>query len=327
MARQESTRTRAADVTRLRAQALPARPESGHKGTFGTVLVVGGCCRGSTRMIGAPSLAALGALRAGCGLCRIAAPAPIIGHVLRIAPSATGIALACGRDGQVKATVAGPVLRRAVADTGVVVLGPGLGQGCGAMAVVRTTLRAALRNDKPVVVDADALNALATAGWLRLTGHGARRGRDRAQAARLVLTPHPGEWKRLAASVGVKGDPVRQASRGAAATTLAARLGAVVLLKGAQTVVSDGTRLWRNRTGNVALATGGTGDVLAGVIGGLLAQLTDADDSTMLAACAGASAHGRAADLWATNRRASGGLLAADLLEWLPRAVEELRPP
>ena len=298
---------------------LAKRPRGGHKGTFGTVLVVGGSCVGTTRMIGAPALAALGALRAGCGLCRVAAPEPIIGHVLRVAPSATGVALPCGAGGQVDGAAAGRVLRRAVLGADVVIVGPGLGEGAGAERVVRAVLRAARVLGKPVVVDADALNAIARG---RVFG-GA--GRKAGPGPGMVFTPHPGEWRRLAAACGVRGDPVTPRLRGAAAKALAQRLGVLVVLKGAGTVVSDGECVWRNRTGNVALATGGTGDVLAGVIAGLIAQAGGVPGALLAATCAGVRAHGRAADLWARAKRASGGLMATDLLEWLPRAVEEMR--
>ena len=210
------------------------------------------------------------------------------------------------------------MLREAVLGADVVIVGPGLGEGAGAEGVVRAVLRAARTLGKPVVVDADALNAMARGRLL-----GARRDKAGAGGC-IVLTPHPGEWRRLAAACGVRGDPVKAGLRGAAASALAKRLGAVVALKGAGTVVSDGERVWRNRTGNVALATGGTGDVLAGVIGGLIAQ-EGAAGSLFAGTCAGVRAHGRAADLWARGRRASGGMLASDLLEWLPRAVEEMR--
>ncbi|MFN0010579.1 MAG: NAD(P)H-hydrate dehydratase [Phycisphaerales bacterium] len=292
---------------------LPARPAKGHKGTFGTVLVVGGCAAGTTRMIGAPALAALGALRCGVGLCRVAAPEPIVGHVLRLVPSATGIALACVASGSVDARRSGKALAEAVQGVDIVVLGPGLGGGPGAAGVVRTVLRASAC---PVVVDADGLNAISGDPSLARSAHG-----------RLVLTPHPGEWKRLAGALGIAGNAVEPASRSGAAQALAKRLGAVVVLKGAGTVVADGERVWVNRTGNAALATGGTGDVLAGVVGGLLAQLlaAGAKDSMFVAACAGVWAHGRAADVWAREHKASGGMLAADLLSRLPGAIQRLR--
>ncbi len=292
---------------------LPTRPPRGHKGTFGTVLVVGGCAAGSTCMIGAPALAALGALRAGVGLCRVAAPEPIVGHVLRLVPSATGIALPCAANGSVAARRAAKRLADAVRGVDVVVLGPGLGTQAGAVGVVRLVLRASAC---PIVVDADGLNAIAADPSLA-----------RPACGRLVLTPHPGEWKRLATALRITGNPVDPASRAAAAQALAECLGAVVVLKGPRTVVADGKRVWVNRTGNAALATGGTGDVLAGVIGGLLAQLlaAGANDAMFAAACAGVWAHGRAADVWTRAHKAGGGLLAADLLELLPGAIGRLR--
>ncbi len=292
---------------------LPPRPRRGHKGTFGTVLVVGGCCAGATRMIGAPALAALGALRAGCGLCRVAAPAPIIGHILRLVPSATGIALPCTVHGTVHSAAAVRAVRASLEDVDCLVVGPGLGTGPPARALVAGVLRAAAARGLPVVVDADALNAVAA---LRLDL------RPLARRTAIVLTPHPGEWRRLAAARGARGDPVRASARPTAARALARATGATVVLKGAGTIVCDERTIWRNRTGNAALATGGTGDVLAGIIGGLIAQRPHA---TVLAARAAVHAHGRAADLWSASTGARGGLLAADLLAHLPRAVGELR--
>src|SRR5262249_28551276 len=135
---------------------------------------------------------------------------------------------------------------------------PGLGSGEGVKAA---SLRAVQREEIPVVVDADAINALADVPELV---------RDFRAAA--VLTPHPGEYRRLAGSLGIRIDPVKPETRSDAAASLAQRLGCVVVLKGHQTVVSDGQRTWVNDTGGPELATAGTGDVLSGVIAGLAAQ-------------------------------------------------------
>jgi NAD(P)H-hydrate epimerase len=166
----------------------------------------------------------------------------------------------------------------------------------------------------PLVIDADAINALAGLPDF---------GRDlRAQA---VFTPHPGEYRRLAETLGLDADPARAESRPAAAEALARRLGCVVVLKGAGTVVSDGLDTWTNASGNVALATAGTGDVLTGVIAGLVAQYGGAGGLSLYdCARLGVRAHGLAADRWSADH-GDTGLLAEELLDELPHVMAELR--
>lgn len=325
-------------MTRAESEfALPARDPRGHKGTFGTVLVVGGCAHGAgeeddgVRMVGGPALAALAALRAGAGLARLMMPEPVLNAGLVIAPSATGVAIRVGPDDRIIGHHAARALDEALAGADALVIGPGLGVGPGESAL---SLRAVQQEETPVVVDADALNNLAQVPEL---------WRDfRAQA---VLTPHPGEFGRLGRALGIeidaKSDPERAASE------LARRLGCVVVLKGARTAVSDGQRDWSREAPNPALATGGSGDVLAGIIGGLLAQhyrrpMIAGERSIPSermggvglfdAACAGVIVHGRAAEAWCSaggdgKARLTGGLLATDLLERIPSATERLRKP
>ena len=162
---------------------------------------------------------------------------------------------------------------------------------------------------------------------------------DRDFRAPAVLTPHPGEYQRLALALGLDGDPIDQATRPAAAEQLAQRLGCVVVLKGAGTVVTDGVQSWINPTGNVALATAGSGDALTGVIAGLIGQFfkghvggtkstarPQQPSGLSLLECAriGVYLHGLAADRWA-ERCGDSGLLASDLLAELPAAQAELR--
>lgn len=307
---------------------LPARDPRGHKGTFGTVLVVGGCSVGARRMIGAPALSALGALRAGCGLARLLVPAPILEAAITIAPSATGHGLAVDADGAIVPHLAAEAFDLHGADAQCIVIGPGMGQGAGVEAL---TLRAVMQQDTAVVVDADAINALA--GMVDV-------GRDVRAAA--VLTPHPGEYRRLAESLRLGHDPVDASTRVAAAEALAQRLGVVVALKGARTVVSDGVRTWTCGLECAALATGGTGDVLAGVIAGLVAQFVpglavlrvlgrmprrpiDRPLDLWEAACLGVQAHAMAGQAWSIKHEATGGLLATELADEVPGAVERLR--
>lgn len=304
---------------------LPPRDPRGHKGTFGTVAVVGGQT-GATPMIGGPALAAVAALRTGAGLVRIVAPEPTLSAALIVAPSATGVSLPVDETGALIAHEAVAAFDRVLTAATVVAIGPGLGVSAGAVAL---SLRAVGQTQTPVVADADALNALAQTPDF---------ARDiRAQA---VLTPHPGEFARLAKPLGVTADPTLERERPIAAEQLAQRLGCVVVLKGAGTVVSDGQRTWVNETIDAALATGGTGDVLTGVISGLIAQhyrkptsagsrslTSEALGGLSLFDCArlGVRAHALAAAIWRQRAGAEAGLLAMELAGCLPAACEALR--
>lgn len=268
---------------------VPERTIDGHKGTFGTVTVVGGCASGGVLMAGAPALAALGALRSGAGLCRVCAPLEVLGVVQAVVPESTGLVV----DGD------------SVSVEGVGVVGCGLGGD--AAGLVRGVLES---GDGPLVVDADGLNAAARDASVMRALIGACSRRD------VVLTPHPGEFGRLAAGLGVS-----LVSREADARSLSERLGCVVILKGAGTVVAQGDRVWVCARGHPCMGVGGTGDVLAGVIGGLIAQGMGAFD----AARAGVEAHARAGEAWARERRASGGMLSRELADLVPGEIERLR--
>ncbi|MCC6659679.1 MAG: NAD(P)H-hydrate dehydratase [Phycisphaerales bacterium] len=299
---------------------LPPRDPRGHKGTFGTVAVVGGCAHDDARMIGAVALVATGALRAGCGLARVVTPAPILAAVIGLCPSATGVPMPVDRAGHIQAHEAVAAVDRQVESCSVLVIGPGMGRGDGVRAAA---LRAVQQELVLAVVDADAINALADVPELT---------RDFRAAS--VLTPHPGEYARLAAALRLDHDPVDEATRPAAAEALAQRLGCIVVLKGSRTVVSDGQRTWVNTTGSAALATAGTGDVLAGVIAGVAAQFvapphTPSTPGRPLeffdAARIAVAAHGLAAELWAGRHNAAAGLMAMELASEIPAALERLR--
>ncbi|MEX2218446.1 MAG: NAD(P)H-hydrate dehydratase [Phycisphaerales bacterium] len=305
---------------------LPARDPAGHKGTFGTVVVVGGRAGPDVRMIGAPALVATGALRAGAGLARIAAPEPVLSAAIVLCPGATGVPIAVDERGEMLAHEASRVIDEQVGSCRCLVVGPGLGRGEGPSAAA---LRAVQQEEAPVVVDADALSALAEVPALH---------RDFRAAA--VVTPHPGEYRRLAGSLNIRRDAVDAGERPAAAEELAQRLGCIVVLKGAGTVVSDGQRTWVCRAGGPMLATGGTGDVLAGVIAGVVAQFVEAGVvpegrrpapprplDLYDAARAAVEAHAWAGERWAETHSASGGLLAQELAECVPWAIERLRGP
>lgn len=307
---------------------LPRRPDDGHKGTFGTVVVVGGCAAPELRMIGAPALSARAALRAGCGLAKLVVPSPIADAVLGLCPSATAVPLACGAGGAPIAHLAAETLDAMARDAACVVIGPGM---AGDDTTAAIAVRALGHAPCPLVIDAGALAALALVPDL---------ARDVRAAA--VLTPHPGEYGRLADALALREDPVDPARRPAAAEALAQRLGCVVALKGARTVVSDGHRTWINDTGGPELATGGTGDVLAGLIAGLVAQFVREEDPIAAlrrrvkgGGAAGLSlydavrvavrAHGAAGTLWRSRHAASAGLLAQELADLIPEALEPMR--
>lgn len=258
----------------------PPRPDDAHKGTFGTVVVIGG----NATMLGAPALTTRAALRAGAGLVKIAAPPEVLPHILTIEPSATGLSVSEARQ-----------------EEAVFAVGPGLGAD--------VDLAAVLPPDRPTVLDADGLNALARA-----------LPSAPALPSPLVLTPHPGEFRRLAAPLNISADPTQPDQRPDAAAQLARALNCTVVLKGRHTVVTDGDRCYLNPTGNPALSTAGTGDVLTGLIASLIAQGMTVFD----AACLGVHTHGEAADQWATRWGASG-MLARELADGIPSVLNASR--
>lgn len=284
------------------APPLPARPADGHKGDFGRVLAIGG----SRGMIGAAALAANAALRGGAGLVAVATPQSIQLAVATLCPCATSIPLACDADGQLAAAAVAQALT-AARQADVLAAGCGLAQGV----TQQNLIRALLAQPLPLVLDADGLNALVKIpDWPSL------------RQCPLILTPHPGEFSRLT------GRPINdlQARRCDAAFDAAAHwrhgglmdIPLVLVLKGAQTVVTDAKRLYVNDTGNPGMATGGSGDVLTGLIAGLLGQLRNPFDAAVL----GVRLHGRAGDL-AADRLGQVSLIASDLLEYLPPAIRE----
>jgi alanine racemase len=324
---------------------LPIRPRAGHKGTFGHVWIVAG----SPGYTGAAVLAGLGALRSGSGLATVVCPEGCREVVATALPELLTRGLPQGSDGRLPGAAAGD-LALVLAGTGLgvapgdtagpgttceaarkasLVIGPGLGATPDVTAFVAATLRGPGRR-LPVVLDADALNAMALAGPEAVTGFlasEATTGRASASlaggaspsAARIVVTPHPGEMARL---TGLPTATI-QADRLGTARRAAAAWGVVVVLKGAGTVVAspDG-QAWVNATGNPAMASAGSGDVLAGAIGSLLAQ----GCSPLEAALAGVSAHGLAGDL-AAREIGGRGLLASDIAHRLPRALEAMTGP
>jgi len=269
----------------------PVRPVDAHKGTFGMVMVVGGC----TTMMGAPALCATAALRSGAGLVKIATPSNVLPVAIGIEPCATGVV--------VSATISDTLFNLDQADPhhkAVLAVGPGMGQSQTAGQLVGELLG----GDRPVVLDADGLNLLAATGQSRPSNGPA-----------MVLTPHVGEYARLAKSAGITADATTSKGRTDAAVKMAKAQNAVVVLKGFQSIVSNGEQVYANHTGNPSLATAGSGDVLTGVIAALMAQHMPPFDAAVL----GVYLHGLAADLWAKDF-GSSGLTARDLANLLPQA-------
>lgn len=273
------------------------RPANSNKGMYGHVLVVGG----SFGKSGAPAMAGVGAYRSGAGLVTVAVPKSALAMVAAISPELMTEPLQETASGHLSLSAADSVFEL-LKKVNVLAIGPGLGTEQETVALVRRIYEEA---DLPAVVDADALNALA-----RALPH---TGRTR------ILTPHPGEMGRLAG----KSSKEVQADRLGVARQFAHESGATVVLKGDRTIVAfpDG-EAWVNPTGSPALATGGTGDVLTGMIAGLVAQHTKNWKRAVLAAV---WLHGRCGFLMG-ERWGAEAALATDLLEFLPQAMNELRP-
>lgn len=270
-------------TTKYVASILPQRPPSGHKGTFGHLLLLAG----SRGFAGAAVLAARGALRCGAGLVSLAVPGEIVPLVAPQVPEAMV---------HERTSLEG-LLERATA----VVLGPGLGMSPEAKRLLRDLLG---KIELPVVIDADGLNILA------------QEGLELVAKRKVVLTPHPGEMARLS---GLSLADI-QADRVEVARSFAKKWGLVLVLKGARTVVAgpDGT-IFVNPTGNPGMATGGTGDVLAGMIGSLLAQGL----GLIEASAAAVFLHGLAGDLGIIDL-GTAGLVAGDVVDYLPAAWQKV---
>jgi NAD(P)H-hydrate epimerase len=280
------------------ALAQAPRSASANKGNYGHVLVVGG----SVGKSGAPAMAALAALRAGAGLVTAAVPAPVLPLVAAIAPELMTWPLAANAAGSVAAENLTPELLAAlVAGKSVLAIGPGLGQNPETIKFVTGLLSA---TSILAVIDADALNILAAKPVLLA---------KLAKGRTLVLTPHPGEMARLA---GITTAEV-QANRLDVARGFAQRNGVTLVLKGARTIVAhpDG-RAAVNTTGNPGMAKGGSGDLLTGLIAGLLAQFPGEPARAVEAAV---YLHGLAADM-AVRTADEHTLLATDSLAHLSRA-------
>lgn len=268
---------------------LSPRIVEGHKGTFGRVLVVAG----SRGLSGAAVLCGMASIKSGAGLVTVACPGLIQDVVSSGFPCYTTAGLPCDENGRLTVASTDSVLKLSQTSD-VIAVGPGLGNSDGVANVVRTLLA---NSDKTLVLDADALNVLAPYNSARIPP--------------TILTPHPGEFSRLTGNV----TPTESASRRNVALAFAKEHRVVLLLKGHRTIVTDGERYFINCTGNPGMATGGSGDVLTGLIAALVGQGLSPFD----ACCLGAHLHGLAGDL-AAREFGEVSMTALDLLNQIPKA-------
>jgi hydroxyethylthiazole kinase-like uncharacterized protein yjeF len=284
------------DSAMVRA-VLPHRDPTAHKGSFGHAVIIAG----STGKTGAAAMAGFGALRIGAGLVTIAVPRTVNDAVEAKLLEAMTFPVDATQDGTF-AKSASAALLTFVQDKNAVAVGPGVGRHSETAEMIRALV---IEIRQPIVLDADGINAMA--------GH---RQLFRQVHAPVIMTPHPGEMARFldTTTTAVQQDRLGIASR------VARELNIYVVLKGAGTVIAapDGA-LAVNSTGNPGMATGGTGDVLTGIIAGLLAQRL----SPWHAACAGVYLHGFAGDLAAASR-GQMGLIARDVIEAIPSAIQHV---
>lgn len=284
-------------MSALPLPSLPPRRPDAHKGDFGRALLVGG----SRGMAGAIALSGISALRSGAGLVTLAVPDRCLETVAGFDPCYMTIPLPCDSRGRLDEPAAERVAELAAAAT-CVACGPGLGRSAPLTRLVRW-MYAYL--PQPMVVDADGLNALA-ADPKRLSEPGGPR----------IVTPHPGEFRRL-----IGGELLPREDLPRRARELAGEHGIVVVLKGHRTQVSDGDRCTHNDTGNPGMATGGTGDVLTGVITALVCQGLGMFEAAQL----GVHVHGLAGDL-AAQRCGQVSLTATEVIQLLPAAFQCVQP-
>jgi len=268
---------------------LPERPPDSHKGNYGKVLLL---C-GSKGYTGAAALAAMGALRTGSGLVYLAVPESIY-EIEAVKLTEPVIHPMPDEHGTYALQAVDPVLSM-LEGKDAVLIGPGMGQSAGTAAVTQAVLQAF---PGPVVLDADGINVMRDHKYIL---------RERTSPA--ILTPHDGEFQRFGGNL--------TNDRIASASVLAKDLGAIVLLKGNRTIITDGSQYYINPTGNPGMATGGSGDVLAGIIVSLLGQGLPA----LQAAACGAWLHGAAGDVCA-REIGQYGMLPSDMLQVLPRLLK-----
>lgn len=287
------------------APLLPTLSPTAHKGTRGHVLIVGG----SAGKAGAVVLAGRAALRSGAGLVTVAVPAGIAATVDSMLAEAMTLALPDDGRGNV-ARGAWKAIESAGRQFDAMAVGPGLGTDDGADLLIGEALQ---QYDGPMIIDADALNLLATGTPDLRTRLARRRARD---DHRVVLTPHPGEMAQLVASSA----GAVQADRAGFARAFAKSHEAVLVLKGAGTIVAEGGRLAFNTSGNAGMGSAGMGDVLTGTLAAISARVPCVYD----AAAAAAYIHGKAGDL-AAGRIGAMGFMAGEVADFIPAVLDWLR--
>ena len=272
----------------------PCRNRQGHKGTYGTVLGIGG----SRGMAGSVALAGRAALLSGAGQVRLAVPDPILETVAGYSPEPTTIPCPADNAGRLTLDALEPLLTHAK-NCSALFIGPGLGRSDELDQLVPLFLQ---KMSKPVVVDADALNALSTTIMKKFE-------------LPVVLTPHAGEFARLRhePTPSEEDREVRKLS----ALDFARLHGVVLVLKGHETIITDGEQLSLNATGNPGMATGGSGDVLTGMIAGLMAQnFSSLFETARLAVYL----HGLAGDI-AAKQLGEISVTATAILDAIPHAI------
>lgn len=271
-------------------------PKDAHKGDFGRVFIIAG----SAGMTGAAVLAGLSALRSGAGLVTVGIPESL-NDILEIKlTEAMTLPLPEGPKRSFGENALTPALDFA-SKCDVIALGPGLSLGEETRHFVKDFIQ---NCDKPMVIDADALSALATRPAILTNARGPK-----------IITPHTGEMARLL-STDQKGI---QRDRVGAAKKAVEKFGCIAVLKGAGTLVCNLDSIWVNTTGNPGMATGGSGDVLTGIITGFMARGMEPIE----AALAGAYIHGLAGDL-AAKEKGEISLIAGDIIEFLPTAIKRV---
>ena len=276
------------DVDSVRVQRAP----ESHKGQYGRLLVIGG----SETFSGAPTLVALAAYRTGTDLVFVAAPEKTAQAISAMSPNLITIKLPGGNFAPTHVRL----LRDQIVNASAIALGPGLGMSSKTIAAVRKIIPILRHYRKPLLLDADGLKALGVV-------------KKRIFDKSVVLTPHPGEFQAISHKAPSKAMEVRSSE----VKAFAESVGAVVLLKGHTDVISDGEHVKLNNTGNPGMTVGGTGDVLSGIVAGLMAQGVD----SYRAAVAGAFISGASGDL--AKEQFGYHLTPTDLLKHIPKIMND----
>lgn len=267
------------------AVGLPTRNKQGHKGTFGTVAIAAGSINSTKVTLGGAAFAAKAAIRSGAGMTAFVGDKDVLVSLIKMVPQSIGIINKGDYSDEAEKWQS-------------IVIGPALGLEYHNVKLIRDILKLEL----PTVVDADALNTIVRYPDLASNIHD-----------KCVLTPHIKEFERLSDAFDTNNPD-----------NLATKLGCTIVLKSSSTVVVDGKQAWQKYSNNPVLATAGTGDVLAGLIGGLMAQYCPDQLSVFECAQLGVEIHAKAAEEW-KRQYGSSGLIIDELLEFIPKVMEKMR--